>query len=111
MARPVQAKNEWLVLVFLSLGVFMILLDTTIVKIPLPAMISGLNSSLGHILRGGNAYLLASAVLLITAGRLGDFFGPRRLFALGLAIFTLASALCGLAQDGNQLIAARILQG
>src|SRR5437588_6821099 len=111
MVRPMQAKNEWLVLVFLSLGFFMILLDTTIVNIAIPAMISGLNSSLDQILWVINAYLLAYAVLLITAGRLGDFFGPRRLFALGLAIFTVASALCGLAQDGNQLIAARILQG
>src|SRR5438477_11498171 len=111
MARPVQAKNEWLVLVFLILGFFMLLLDTTIVNIAIPAMISGLNSSLDQILWVINAYLLAYAVLLITAGRLGDFFGPRRLFALGLAIFTVASALCGLAQDGNQLIAARILQG
>src|SRR5713226_6064061 len=111
MARPAQAKNEWLVLVFLSLGFFMILLDTTIVNIAIPAMISGLNSSLDQILWVVNAYLLAYAVLLITAGRLGDFFGPRRLFALGLVIFTVASALCGLAQDGNQLIAARILQG
>jgi EmrB/QacA subfamily drug resistance transporter len=111
MARPVQAKNEWLVLVFLSLGFFMILLDTTIVNIAIPAMISGLNSSLDQILWVVNAYLLAYAVLLITAGRLGDFFGPRRLFALGLVIFTVASALCGLSQDGNQLIAARILQG
>src|ERR1700686_3309013 len=111
MVRPAQAKNEWLVLVFLSLGFFMILLDTTIVNIAIPAMISGLNSSLDQILWVINAYLLAYAVLLITAGRLGDFFGPRRLFALGLAIFTVASALCGLSQDGNQLIAARILQG
>jgi EmrB/QacA subfamily drug resistance transporter len=111
MVRPAQPKNEWLVLVFLSLGFFMILLDTTIVNIAIPAMISGLNSSLDQILWVINAYLLAYAVLLITAGRLGDFFGPRRLFALGLAIFTVASALCGLSQDGNQLIAARILQG
>ena len=111
MARPVQAKNEWLVLLFLSLGFFMILLDTTIVNIAIPAMISGLNSSLDQILWVINAYLLAYAVLLITAGRLGDFFGPRRLFGLGLVIFTVASALCGLSQDGNQLIAARILQG
>src|SRR5205807_1908800 len=111
MVGPVQAKNEWLVLVFLSLGFFMILLDTTIVNIAIPAMISGLNSSLDQILWVVNAYLLAYAVLLITAGRLGDFFGPRRLFIIGLVVFTVASALCGLAQDGGQLIAARILQG
>jgi EmrB/QacA subfamily drug resistance transporter len=111
MARAAQPKNEWLVLVFLSLGFFMILLDTTIVNIAIPAMISGLHSSLDQILWVLNAYLLAYAVLLITAGRLGDFFGQRRLFALGLVIFTVASALCGLSQDGNQLIAARVLQG
>jgi EmrB/QacA subfamily drug resistance transporter len=111
MARPVQVKNEWLVLLFLSLGFFMILLDTTIVNIAIPAMISGLHSSFDQILWVLNAYLLVYAVLLITAGRLGDFFGPRRLFAIGLVVFTVASALCGFAQDGNQLIAARILQG
>src|ERR1700731_2755215 len=111
MARPAQARNEWLVLVFLSLGFFMILLDTTIVNIAIPAMISGLHSSLDQILWVLNAYLLVYAVLLITAGRLGDYFGQRRLFMIGLLVFTVASALCGLAQDGNQLVAARILQG
>jgi len=111
MARAAQPKNEWLVLLVLSLGFFMILLDTTIVNIAIPAMISGLHSSLDQILWVLNAYLLAYAVLLITAGRLGDFFGQRRLFALGLVIFTVASALCGLSQTGTQLILARILQG
>jgi EmrB/QacA subfamily drug resistance transporter len=111
MASQAQTKNQWLILVFLSLGFFMILLDTTIVNIAIPAMISGLHSSLDQILWVLNAYLLVYAVLLITAGRLGDFFGPRRLFLVGLVVFTLASALCGLAQDGNQLIAARVLQG
>lgn len=113
MASQAQApsKNPWLVLVFLSLGFFMILLDTTIVNIAIPSMISGLHSSLDQILWVLNAYLLVYAVLLITCGRLGDFWGPRRLFTIGLIVFTAASALCGLAQDGNQLIAARILQG
>jgi EmrB/QacA subfamily drug resistance transporter len=103
--------NPWLVLIFLSLGFFMILLDTTIVNIAIPSIISALHSSLDQILWVLNAYLLVYAVLLITCGRLGDIVGQRRLFILGLAIFTAASALCGLAQDGNQLIAARILQG
>src|ERR1700736_6456825 len=106
MATAPKAKNEWLGLVFLSLGCFMILLDTTIVNIAIPAMISGLHSSLDQILWVLNAYLLVYAVLLITAGRLGDIVGPRLLFIIGLIIFTAASALCGLAQDGNQLIAA-----
>ena len=108
-ARP--ARNPWLVLIFLSLGFFMILLDTTIVNIAIPSIISALHSSLDQILWVLNAYLLVYAVLLITFGRLGDIVGQRRLFITGLVIFTAASALCGLAQDGNQLIAARVLQG
>ena len=108
-ARP--ARNPWLVLIFLSLGFFMILLDTTIVNIAIPSIISALHSSLDQILWVLNAYLLVYAVLLITFGRLGDIVGQRRLFIIGLVIFTAASALCGLAQDGNQLIAARVLQG
>jgi len=113
MAARAEAgwRNPWLVLVFLSLGFFMILLDTTIVNIAIPSMISGLHSSLDQILWVLNAYLLVYAVLLITCGRLGDLVGPRRLFIIGLVVFTVASALCGLAQDGGQLIAARILQG
>ena len=109
--RGQTARNPWLVLIFLSLGFFMILLDTTIVNIAIPSIISALHSSLDQILWVLNAYLLVYAVLLITFGRLGDIVGQRRLFILGLAIFTAASALCGVAQDGNQLIAARILQG
>src|SRR5205814_6194685 len=68
-------------------------------------------SSLDQILWVLNAYLLVYAVLLITCGRLGDLVGPRRLFIIGLVVFTVASALCGLAQDGGQLIFARIIQG
>jgi EmrB/QacA subfamily drug resistance transporter len=107
----VSSRNPWLVLIFLSLGFFMILLDTTIVNIAIPSIIPALHSSLDQILWVLNAYLLVYAVLLITFGRLGDIVGQRRLFILGLAIFTAASALCGLAQSGNQLIAARVLQG
>ena len=89
----------------------MILLDTTIVNIAIPAIIPALHSSFDQILWVINAYLLVYAVLLITFGRMGDIVGPRRLFIIGLIIFTGASALCGLAQDSNQLIAARVLQG
>ena len=107
-----QARtNPWLVLVVLCTGFFMILLDTTIVNVAIPAMSAGLNTTLDQVLWVLNAYILVYAVLLITAGRLGDRFGQRNLFAIGLVIFTLASALCGLSQDANQLIAARVLQG
>jgi EmrB/QacA subfamily drug resistance transporter len=107
-----QARtNPWLVLVVLTTGFFMIMLDTTIVNVAIPAMSAGLKTTLDQILWVLNSYILVYAVLLITAGRLGDLFGQRSMFAIGLAVFTLASALCGLAQDANQLIAARILQG
>jgi EmrB/QacA subfamily drug resistance transporter len=108
----VQARtNPWLVLLVLTTGFFMILLDTTIVNVAIPAMSTGLNTTLDQILWVLNAYILVYAVLLITAGRLGDLFGQRTLFAIGLFIFTLASALCGLSQNVGELIAARILQG
>src|SRR6266568_4683106 len=111
-----QARtNPWLVLLVLTLGFFMILLDTTIVNVAIPAMSSnkgdGLNTTLDQILWVLNAYILVYAVLLITAGRLGDLYGQRNLFAIGLFVFTVASALCGLSQSPEQLIAARVLQG
>jgi EmrB/QacA subfamily drug resistance transporter len=107
-----QARtNPWLVLLVLTTGFFMILLDTTIVNVAIPAMSAGLNTTLDQILWVLNAYILVYAVLLITAGRLGDLYGQRNLFAIGLLVFTVASALCGIAQNPSQLIAARILQG
>jgi len=103
--------NPWLVLLVLTTGFFMIMLDTTIVNVAIPAMSTGLNTTLDQILWVINAYILVYAVLLITAGRLGDLYGQRNLFAIGLLIFTVASALCGVSQNPEQLIAARILQG
>jgi len=102
--------NPWAVLVVLCMGFFMVLLDITIVNIAIPSMVDGLKASLDQVLWVLNAYTLTYAVLLITAGRLGDRFGQRSLFAIGLAVFTLSSAACGLAQDPTQLIAARVLQ-
>jgi EmrB/QacA subfamily drug resistance transporter len=107
-----QARtNPWLVLLVLTTGFFMIMLDTTIVNVAIPSMSTGLNTTLDQILWVINAYILVYAVLLITAGRLGDLYGQRNLFAIGLFIFTVASALCGLSQNPTELIAARVLQG
>src|SRR5205809_1843527 len=103
--------NPWLVLLVLTTGFFMILLDTTIVNVAIPAMSTGLNTTLDQILWVLNSYILVYAVLLITAGRLGDLYGQRNLFAIGLLVFTVASALCGLAQNPVELIGARVLQG
>ena len=108
---PETRTNPWLVLVVLVTGFFMIMLDTTIVNVAIPAMSAGLSTTLDQILWVLNAYILVYAVLLITAGRLGDLYGQRTLFAIGLAIFTIASALCGFVQNADQLIAARVLQG
>src|ERR671937_3300073 len=110
-SEPQTDTNPWVVLLVLCMGFFMILLDTTIVNIAIPSIIDALQASLDQILWVLNAYILVYAVLLITAGRLGDMYGQRTLFAAGRALFTLASAFCGLAQDTNQLILARVIQG
>src|SRR5689334_20303732 len=103
--------NPWAVLVTLSLGFFMTLLDLTIVNIAIPSMIDALHASLDEVLWVVNAYVLVLAVLLITAGRLGDLRGQRNLFALGVAVFTVASLACGLAPNPTFLIAFRAAQG
>ncbi|GAA1795734.1 DHA2 family efflux MFS transporter permease subunit [Planosporangium flavigriseum] len=110
-AEQKPRHSPWLVLSVLCLGFFMILLDTTIVNIAIPDMIDRLHASLDQILWVLNAYILVYAVLLITAGRLGDLYGPKQLFIAGLAIFTVASAACGFATTPGQLIAARVAQG
>lgn len=106
-----RTYSPWLVLVVLCLGFFMILLDTTIVNIAIPQMSEHLDASLSEILWIINAYVLTYAVLLITAGRLGDLYGPKQLFMVGLVIFTVASAACGFAQSPTQLIIFRVIQG
>jgi EmrB/QacA subfamily drug resistance transporter len=103
--------NPWAVLLVVSLGFFMTLLDLTIVNIAIPDMISRLHASLDDILWVINAYALVLAVLLITAGRLGDIFGQRVMFIIGIVVFTAASAACGLAPSPTWLIAFRTVQG
>jgi EmrB/QacA subfamily drug resistance transporter len=95
----------------LSLGLFMTLLDLTIVNIAIPSIVDSIHATLDQVLWVLNAYSLLYAVLLITSGRLGDIFGPRNVFAAGIAIFTAASAVSGFAQDPTQLIIARATQG
>src|SRR5215472_540327 len=105
------SQRPWLIMVVLCLGTFAILLDTTIVNVALPRMITDLRAPLDQAVWVVNAYLLVFCSLLIVASRLGDMFGPRRLFITGLALFALASALCGAAQSPGELIAARVAQG
>jgi EmrB/QacA subfamily drug resistance transporter len=103
--------NPWAVLMVVSLGFFMTLLDLTIVNIAIPDMITQLHASLDDVLWVINAYALVLAVLLITAGRLGDIYGQRRLFTVGIVVFTLASAACGLSVNPGMLIGFRAVQG
>ncbi len=103
--------NPWAVLLVVSLGFFMVLLDLTIVNIAIPNMITRLHASLDDILWVINSYALVLAVLLVTAGRLGDLIGQRRMFVAGITLFTLASAACGLAPSPAWLIAFRAVQG
>jgi EmrB/QacA subfamily drug resistance transporter len=98
-------------LAVLSLGLFMTLLDLTIVNIAIPSLVDGLHATLDQVLWILNAYSLLYAVLLITSARLGDVYGPRNLFAAGVIVFTAASGLSALAQDPGQLIVSRALQG
>ena len=103
--------NPWAVLLVVSLGFFMTLLDLTIVNVAIPNLITKLHASLDDVLWVINAYALVLAVLVITAGRLGDLIGPRIMFMSGVAVFTAASAACGLAPSPGWLIGFRAVQG
>jgi EmrB/QacA subfamily drug resistance transporter len=103
--------NPWAVLLVVSLGFLMTLLDLTIVNIAVPNLITKLHASLDDVLWVINAYALVLAVLVITAGRLGDLIGPRIMFMGGVAVFTAASAACGLAPSPGWLIGFRAVQG
>jgi EmrB/QacA subfamily drug resistance transporter len=107
----VAVRNRWWALVVLLAGAFMALLDTTIVNVALPTIRASLdasNATLSWIVSG---YALAFGLALIPAGRVGDRLGHKWVFIAGLALFTVASLACGLAQDDIQLIAARAVQG
>lgn len=107
-----QPRNRpWLVLTVLCTGFFMIILDTTMVNAAIPVMSHDLGSGLREALWVVNSYVLAYAAFLITAGRLGDRFGPKRLYLTGLLIFTVASGLCGTTGSADELIALRVVQG
>jgi EmrB/QacA subfamily drug resistance transporter len=104
-------RRRWIVLVVVCLGQLMIVLDTTIVNVALPSLQRDLHFSQANLTWVVNAYLITYASFLLLAGRLGDLVGRKKVFLAGLVVFTVASALCGLAQDQAMLVAARFLQG
>jgi EmrB/QacA subfamily drug resistance transporter len=111
-ARILASENrKWWTLAAVSFGLFMIMLDNTVVNVALPAMQRSLHlsgSSLEWIVVG---YALTFATLMLTGGKLADLYGRRLLFIVGLAIFTAASLACGLAPNAGLLIGARVVQG
>ncbi|HEX7970012.1 MAG TPA: DHA2 family efflux MFS transporter permease subunit [Stellaceae bacterium] len=111
MVNETEARRRWLALIVLCLGVLMIVLDTTIVNVALPSIREDLGFSETSLVWVVNAYMLTFGGFLLLGGRLGDLFGHRRLFLLGITIFTVASIACGLANARALLVAARAVQG
>jgi EmrB/QacA subfamily drug resistance transporter len=104
-------RSRWVALVVLCGGMLMIILDQTIVNVALPTIQSDLGFSQSSLAWVVNAYLIALGGLLLLAGRMGDLLGRKRIFLAGLALFTLASLLCGASQTEGMLIGARFVQG
>jgi EmrB/QacA subfamily drug resistance transporter len=110
-APPEEAQSPWPALFALCLGFFMILVDSTIVSVATPAIIGDLHAEVNAVVWVTSAYLLAYAVPVLITGRLGDRFGQRRIYLLGLTLFTLSSLWCGLTNSIEALIVARVFQG
>ncbi len=104
-------RRRWLSLAVVCLAQLMIVLDVTIVNVALPSIQRDLHFSQGNLTWVINAFLVTFGSLLLLAGRLGDLLGRRRVFLVGVAVFTLASLLCGVAPSQGALIAARFVQG
>jgi EmrB/QacA subfamily drug resistance transporter len=106
-----EEHRKWWTLVAVAFGLFMIMLDNTVVNVALPSIRRDLNVSVSQLEWVVNAYFLTFAVLMISGGKLADMFGRRRIFIVGLVVFTLASLACGLATTGGLLIGFRAVQG
>jgi EmrB/QacA subfamily drug resistance transporter len=111
MTQDTTERNRWIALYVLCAGVLMIVLDVTVVNVALPSIQTDLGFSGSSLAWVVNAYLIAFGGLLLLAGRFGDILGRKSVFMAGLAIFTVASLLCGLAQSQELLVVARFVQG
>jgi EmrB/QacA subfamily drug resistance transporter len=106
-----EENRKWWTLFAVSFGLFMIMLDNTVVNVALPTMEKDLHVTIASLEWVVIAYALTFASLLITGGKLADLYGRRRIFVLGLVVFTLSSLACGLAPNAGFLIGARAVQG
>src|SRR5687767_5131911 len=106
-----EENRKWLTLAAVSVGLFMIMLDNTVVNVALPSIQDELGADLSELEWIVTGYALTFASLMLVGGKVADAFGRRRIFVTGIAVFTLASLLCGLANSTDMLIGARVLQG
>lgn len=111
MLQITQHNKQWMTLIVLCLGELMIVLDTTIVNVALPSIRTDLGFSETSLVWVVNAYMLTFGGFLLLGGRLGDFYGHRKVFLIGLVLFTVASLACGIANSQHILIIARATQG
>ena len=109
--RPAPVADPWHALWAMMVGFFMILVDATIVSVANPSIMTTLGTGYDAVIWVTSAYLLGFAVPLLIAGRLGDRYGPKNLYLIGLLVFTAASLWCGLSGTIGMLIAARVVQG
>jgi len=109
--HPQHDNYKWFVLANIMLGTFMAVLDSTIVNVGLPKIMASFGVGIDKIEWVVTAYMLAMAVALPTSGWLADKFGYKKLYFIGLFLFTLGSMLCGRSSDENMLIFSRVIQG
>src|SRR5256886_5522791 len=106
-----EETRKWFTLAAVSFGLFMIMLDNTVVNVALPSIQRDLHIGLSQLEWIVTGYALTFAALMLIGGKVADAFGRRLIFVVGIAVFTLASLWCGLAGSGDMLIAARVVQG
>ena len=111
MAAPNRTSNRWVALAVVCLGVLMVVLDMTIVNVALPSIRADLGFSETSLVWVVNAYLLTCGGFLLLGGRLGDLYGHRRVFMIGIVLFSVASLACGLSDAQVPLVIARAVQG
>jgi EmrB/QacA subfamily drug resistance transporter len=106
-----EERRKWWTLAAVSFGLFMIMLDNTVVNVALPSIQDDLGAGLSELQWIVTGYALSFAALMLIGGKLADAYGRRLIFVLGIIVFTGASLWCGLSDSGDMLIAARVVQG
>src|SRR3712207_4908478 len=106
-----ETHQKWFTLAAVAFGLFMIMLDNTVVNVALPSIQEDLGIGLSELQWIVTGYALTFAAIMLPGGKLADYYGRRLVFVAGLVVFTLASLACGLAESGDMLIAARVVQG